>query len=122
LFSVAWGSLWRGLPAGVCAREGHDPSSGDRQRNARRPLQNINTIENLTFRIMPRAVLRRIGNSFGLILPKDFVREQGLKEGDEVDVNVARAKRLPEMWGAFRERGVRTGDLNALTNEGEDVD
>ena len=70
---------------------------------------------------MARAVVRRIGNSFGLILPKDLVREKRLRAGDEVDVTVEKAKTLADMWGMGRHLKLSADELNDLTNEGEDV-
>lgn len=32
--------------------------------------------------------LRPIGNSLGIIIPKDFLKTLGLKEGDEIELTV----------------------------------
>lgn len=70
---------------------------------------------------MTRSRVRRIGNSFGIVLPKDLVREKGLKEGDEVDIEIEKARTLVEMWGVLKSRKVTLKRLHELTNEGEDL-
>lgn len=70
---------------------------------------------------MARSTVRKIGNSFGIVLPKELVREKGLKEGDEVDIEIEKAKTLGEMWGVLKSRKVSLKRLQELTNEGEDV-
>lgn len=70
---------------------------------------------------MTRSTVRRIGNSFGIVLPKDLVREKGLKEGDVVEIEIEKAKTLGEMWGVLKSRKVSLKRLQELTNEGEDV-
>ncbi len=35
-----------------------------------------------------KAKIRQIGNSFGVILPKDFLDALGLKDGDEIDMEM----------------------------------
>ena len=37
---------------------------------------------------MEKIKIRRIGNSLGIILPKDVLDLLGLSEGDEVDIDV----------------------------------
>ena len=34
-----------------------------------------------------KAKIRKIGNSYGIILPKDVLELLGLKDGDEIDVS-----------------------------------
>jgi antitoxin component of MazEF toxin-antitoxin module len=46
--------------------------------------------------------LRRIGNSLGLILPKEFVETSGLHPDDALRVSVERAVRLDDVFGALR--------------------
>lgn len=70
---------------------------------------------------MTRAVVRRIGNSFGIVLPKDLVREKNLHEGDEVDVKVEKAKTIADVFGALKDHALSADELNDLANESEDV-
>lgn len=37
--------------------------------------------------------IRKIGNSFGILLPKDILSILGLKENDEIDINT-KAKKI----------------------------
>ena len=48
-----------------------------------------------------RGVVRRIGNSFGLIIPWEEVQKHKIKEGDVVELEVERRVNLREMFGAF---------------------
>ena len=67
-----------------------------------------------TFRV------RRTGNSLGVVLPKELVRELRLREGDQVELEVRKVPPLLELFGALR--GVLTADeATAMSNEGEDL-
>ena len=35
-----------------------------------------------------KSKLKRWGNSFGVVVPKDIVEKEGLKEGEEVEISV----------------------------------
>lgn len=70
---------------------------------------------------MPILRIRRIGNSLGLTLPKDYVREKGLKRNDFVLLEIERVARLEETFGVLRKFGLSTREWNDLTNEGEDL-
>src|SRR5256885_2127317 len=48
-----------------------------------------------------RGVVRRIGNSPGLIIPGEEVQKHKVKEGDVVELEVERRVNLREMFGAF---------------------
>ena len=48
-----------------------------------------------------RGVVRRIGNSPGLIIPWEEVQKHKIKEGDVVELEVERRVNLREMFGAF---------------------
>jgi antitoxin component of MazEF toxin-antitoxin module len=70
---------------------------------------------------MTKLTVRRTGNSLGVVLPRDLVREKGLREGDEIEVTVEKAKSIADMWGVLKGKGVSARRLNELSNEGEDV-
>lgn len=70
---------------------------------------------------MARATVRRIGNSLGVVIPKEEAERQGLHEGDEVDLDVRKARTLADVWGALRGRIGRIDELNDLVDEGEEV-
>jgi antitoxin component of MazEF toxin-antitoxin module len=65
--------------------------------------------------------VRRIGNSLGVLLPKDEVVRQGLREGDEVVVEVRKSRALLDVWGALRGRLGDVDTLNREIDEGEDL-
>ena len=46
--------------------------------------------------------MRRIGNSLGLVIPKDEAARHGLVEGDIVDLEVKKRTNLGELFGAFK--------------------
>lgn len=45
--------------------------------------------------------VRRVGNSLGLILPKDEVERHGIVEGDIVELEVERKTNLEELFGSL---------------------
>lgn len=48
-----------------------------------------------------KARLKRWGNSFGIIVPKEIVEKEGLKEGEEVDLSVRKASRVKRLFGKY---------------------
>lgn len=76
---------------------------------------------NLTSSKMVRAVVRRIGNSLGVIIPKDEADRKGLTEGDEVDLDVRKALTLEDVRGMFRDSELSVDEINDLVDEGEDL-
>lgn len=65
--------------------------------------------------------LRRIGNSLGLILPKEYVAERGLKPNDSVRVEIERALRIEDVAGRLKKYRRSVSDWNPAPNEGEDL-
>jgi len=61
------------------------------------------TMYNFTLRpiLRVRGVVRRIGNSLGLIIPWEEVQKHKIKEGDVVELEVERRVNIREMFGAF---------------------
>jgi antitoxin component of MazEF toxin-antitoxin module len=49
-----------------------------------------------------RAVVRRIGNSFGLIIPHEEVENHNIKEGDVVELEIEKRVNLAESFGSLR--------------------
>ena len=49
-----------------------------------------------------RVTLRRWGNSLGIVIPKDVVVREGLKEGDELEVKIRRIPSLKSLFGKYR--------------------
>lgn len=50
------------------------------------------------------ARIRRIGNSLGIIIPREEVDRKKLKEGDLVEVEVLRRVSMKEMFGSIKFR------------------
>ena len=48
-----------------------------------------------------RGVVRRIGNSLGLIIPWEEVQKHKIREGDVVELEVEKRVNLRELFGAF---------------------
>ena len=48
-----------------------------------------------------RGTVRRIGNSLGVIIPKDEVKRHGISEGDLVELDVERRTNLRELFGSL---------------------
>lgn len=64
--------------------------------------------------------VRRAGNSLALLLPKKEADELHLHEGDTVQVEIHKVASLLELSGSLKGR-VRSKELHALTNEGEEI-
>jgi len=47
-----------------------------------------------------QAVVKRIGNSLGVLIPKEVVERTGIREGDSVEIQLTRKVNLREMFGA----------------------
>ena len=51
--------------------------------------------------MLTRSRLRRWGNSLGVTVPKELVRREGLREGEEVEVQVRRLTNIRALRGKF---------------------
>ena len=51
--------------------------------------------------MMSKSRIKRWGNSYGVLLPKAVVEEEGLKEGEEVEVSVRRVKDVRALRGKY---------------------
>ncbi len=51
--------------------------------------------------MLTRSRLRRWGNSLGVTVPKELVRREGLREGEEVEVQVRRVSDIRVLRGRF---------------------
>jgi hypothetical protein len=47
------------------------------------------------------AKIRRIGTSFGIIIPKKVIKEQKLREGDGVQVSILKKKNIDDVFMGF---------------------
>ncbi len=51
--------------------------------------------------MLTRSRLRRWGNSLGVTVPKELVRREGLRDGEEVEVQVRRVSDIRALRGKF---------------------
>lgn len=46
--------------------------------------------------------LKKWGNSLGVIIPIEAIREQGFKEGEEVIIDIRRKKSMKHLFGSLK--------------------
>jgi len=69
---------------------------------------------------VPSLTVRRTGNSLGLPIPREIVRELGLQPGDEVMVQLERVPPLQSLAGRLKGR-ITADEFTRLCNEGEEL-
>jgi antitoxin component of MazEF toxin-antitoxin module len=69
---------------------------------------------------MPKLVVRRTGNSLGLPIPHEMVRDLKLSPGDELYVSLERLPKFVQMAGRLKGR-LTADEFTRLSNEGEDL-
>ena len=57
------------------------------------------------------AKLREWGSSIGLVIPKEIVRQESLKSGDEVVVEIKKAKTLKDLFGSLKSLKIDTQEF-----------
>lgn len=50
---------------------------------------------------MYTAKIRKVGTSFGVLIPKELIKEQKLREGEEVSVSVLKRKNINDALRLF---------------------
>jgi len=70
---------------------------------------------------VPILRVRRVGNSLGVVLPRDLVLDKGLKPDDPVRVEIDPVARLDDVAGRLAKYRLSVREWNDATNEGEDV-
>lgn len=48
-----------------------------------------------------KSKLKRWGNSYGVVVPKEIVEKEGLKEGELVEISVRRAADVRRLFGRY---------------------
>lgn len=48
-----------------------------------------------------RSKLKRWGNSYGVVIPKEAVEREGLKEGELVEISLRRAADVSRLFGRY---------------------
>ncbi len=59
-----------------------------------------------------RTVVRKWGNSLGVVIPSEEAAREGLKENDEVEITVRKAVDVKELFGRYKFK-----DLQRLKDE-----
>ncbi|MDV3244423.1 MAG: AbrB/MazE/SpoVT family DNA-binding domain-containing protein [Nitrososphaerales archaeon] len=49
-----------------------------------------------------KSKLKRWGNSYGVVVPKEIVEKEGLKEGELVEISVRRAVDVVRLFGKYQ--------------------
>jgi antitoxin component of MazEF toxin-antitoxin module len=62
--------------------------------------------------------IKKIGNSFGVIIPKRIVKELGLEENEKVSLEIKR-KTTKELFGLLREVKLNPEEAKKLTKSNE---
>ena len=48
-----------------------------------------------------RSKLKRWGNSYGVVVPREIVKKEGLKEGELVEISVRKAVDISHLFGKY---------------------
>ncbi len=48
--------------------------------------------------------VRKWGNSMGIVLPKELIEEKGIKEDDEIIIEVAKKADLSRLFGSLKRK------------------
>ncbi len=59
-----------------------------------------------------RAILKKWGNSYGVVIPKDEAARRGIKENDEIIIIIRKAVNLKDLFGKYK-----LGDIQRLKDE-----
>lgn len=49
-----------------------------------------------------KSKLKKWGNSYGVIVPKDIIEKEGLKEGEVVEISVRKTLDVKRMFGRYK--------------------
>jgi antitoxin component of MazEF toxin-antitoxin module len=51
--------------------------------------------------VQAKSKLKRWGNSYGVVVPKEVVEREGLKEGELVEISVRKASDITRLFGRY---------------------
>lgn len=54
------------------------------------------------YNVASEATIRKIGNSYGILLPKEFIREEGLSEDEKVLISIVKKANLLDIFGSLK--------------------
>lgn len=49
-----------------------------------------------------RVTVKKWGNSLGVVLPKEIVQKEGIRESEVIEVKIERKPHVRELFGAFK--------------------
>jgi antitoxin component of MazEF toxin-antitoxin module len=55
-----------------------------------------------------RTVVRKWGNSLGVVIPSEEVSKEGLKENDEVEIVIRKAVDIRQLFGKYKFRDLQS--------------
>ena len=50
-----------------------------------------------------KAILRQWGSSLGVVVPKDVIRQEHFREGEEVVIEIHKKKTLQDVFGSMKD-------------------
>ncbi len=53
--------------------------------------------------MLTKAVVKHWGSSFGVVIPREVVLAEGLKEGEEIVLEIRRKKTIKELFGTLKD-------------------
>ena len=62
--------------------------------------------------------LKRWGNSFGVVLPREIIERKGLKEGEKFVIEVVKIADLSKIFGLIRERKMSGQEAKDMVRKG----
>jgi len=63
------------------------------------------------------ATIKKWGNSFGILLPKDFIERQGLQENEVISVQVVKKADITKSFGTIH-RKISGQDFKDMVRQG----
>lgn len=64
-----------------------------------------------------KTLTRKWGNSIGVILPKEFVEKQNIKENQEIILNIVKEVDLSDIFGMIKKRKMSGQKMKDLSRE-----
>ncbi len=55
-----------------------------------------------------RTVMRKWGNSLGVVIPREEATKEGLKENDEVEIVIKKAVDIRQLFGRYKFKDLQT--------------
>lgn len=65
--------------------------------------------------------VRKWGNSYGILLPKEFLEKQNIRENSKIFVRIRKANDLSDVFGSFKEWKVDSQKVKDRIREEEKI-